>query len=323
VQTWFFSVQRELGWGTLLELAYNGNHSLRLPIIADYNQARPNQPGESLGVQARRPIPTFGPISWVDPAGQESYNGLSARLEHRFSHGLYFLNSFTWSKALGNSEQALESFPGFDVANPQNIRNLAAERGPSSFDVTVMNVTSAVYELPFGKGKRFGGNWHPVLDAIAGGWELNAINTANTGVPLNVTYVPSTTNDVTGRIADYRGVSEMRPNLVGDPNGSSGPAKLDNYFNKAAFQIPSANSPFGNVGRNAFRAPGLWQWDLGVNKNFRIREDISLQFRSEFFNVLNHTNLGLPNTFVTNAAFGTIRTTYPPRQIQFALKLLF
>jgi hypothetical protein len=89
----------------------------------------------------------------VDPAGQQTYNGLSARFEHRFSHGLYFLNSFTWSKSLGNSEQALESFPGGFVANPQNIRNLPAERGPSSLDVKLINVTSAVYELPFGKGK--------------------------------------------------------------------------------------------------------------------------------------------------------------------------
>ncbi len=323
VQTWFFSVQHELPQNTVVELAYNGNHSLRLPVISDYNQAAPNLPGQSLGVQARRPIPSFGPISWVNPAGQESYNGLSARVEHRFSHGLYFLNSFTWSKAMGNSEQALESYPGFDVANPQNIRNLVAERGPSSFDVKLINVTSVVYQLPFGKGKPMGANLNPFLDALVGGWEINGINTAHTGVPLNVTYVPSTSNDVTGRIADYRGVSEMRPNLVADPRGSSGAAKLDNYFNKGAFQIPSASAPFGNLGRNAFRSPGLEQWDLGVNKNFRIHEDINMQFRSEFFNVLNHTNFGLPNTFVTAAAFGTIRSTFPPRQIQFALKLLF
>jgi Carboxypeptidase regulatory-like domain/TonB dependent receptor-like, beta-barrel/TonB-dependent Receptor Plug Domain len=323
VQTWFLSVQRELFKDTLLEVAYNGSHALRLPIIADYNQAYPNLPGESLGVQARRPIPTFGPISWVDPAGQQSYNGLSARLEHRFSNGLYFLNSFTWSKALGNSEQALESLPGQYVANPQDIRYLAAERGPSMYDVTLVNVTSVVYQLPFGKGRTFGGSWNPVLDAIAGGWEISGINTANSGLPLDLTYTPSTANDVTGRIADYRGVSEMRPNLVGDPSGSSGPAMLDNYFNKSAFQVPSASAPFGNLGRNSLRSPGLEQLDLAVNKNFRIREDIALQFRSEFFNILNHTNFGIPNTIVNNSAFGTIRTTYPPRQIQFALKLLF
>ena len=111
VQNWLFSVQRELFKDTVLELAYNGNHALRLPIIGDYNQAVPNQPGATLGVQARRPDQSFGPITWIDPAGSNTYNGLSARFEHRFGGGLYFLNSFTWSKALGDSEQALESFP--------------------------------------------------------------------------------------------------------------------------------------------------------------------------------------------------------------------
>jgi hypothetical protein len=180
-----------------------------------------------------------------------------------------------------------------------------------------------VYQLPFGKGKKFGANFNRPLDLIAGGWEINGINTANSGVPMNVTYAPGAANDVTGRIADYRGVSQMRPNLIGDPAGSSGPVMLDNYFNKAAFQTPTAVSPFGTLGRNAFRSPGLAQLDMSINKNFRFNERISAQFRSEFFNILNHTNFGLPDMTTTDAAFGTIRTIYPPRQIQFALKVLF
>ena len=110
-------------------MSYNGNHSLRLPIIADYNQAAPNPPGQSLGVTARLPIPTFGPITWLDPAGDNHYNGLSARVEHRFTKGLYVLNSFTWGKAMGDSEQALEYYAGYYQANPQNIRDLAAGKG--------------------------------------------------------------------------------------------------------------------------------------------------------------------------------------------------
>jgi hypothetical protein len=261
----------------------------------------------------------------VDPAGIETYNGLSAKYEHRFSNGLYFLNSFTWSKALGNSEQSLETPPGQALANPQNIRNLAAERGPSTLDVTVMNTTSLIYQLPFGKGRRFGSSWNGLAQSVLGGWEINSINTANTGMPVNVTYTPSSANDVTGRIPDYRGEAVMRPDLVGNPAGASGAAKLDHYFNSAAFAIPSPSNPFGNVGRNAFRTLGFWQWDLGVDKNFPLpfREGMALQFRSEFFNVLNHTNFSYPDANVTDAAFGTIRSTYPPRQIQFALKLLF
>jgi hypothetical protein len=324
IQTWVVSIQRELLKNTVLEVAYNGNHSLRLPIISDYNQAFPNLPGQSLGVQARRPIPSFSSITWVNPAGQSSYNGLSVRVEHRFGHGLYFLNSFTWSKAMGNSEQALENFPSpYYVFNPQNIRNLAAERAPVSFDVKLINVASVVYELPFGRGKQFGGSVNRAVDLAIGGWALNTIVTANTGVPIDVTYAPSAANDVTGRISDFRGVAEMRPNVAGDTTGSSGPLMLESYWNKSAFATPLASAPFGNLGRNAFRGPGLAQWDLSVNKTFRFTERFSAQLRSEFFNVLNHTNFGLPDPITTDAAFGTIRTIYPPRQIQFGLKVLF
>jgi hypothetical protein len=323
IQNWLFSIQRELSKGTILELAYNGSHSVRLPIIGDYNQAYLNLPGQTLGVQARRPDQSFGPITWLDPAGSNTYNGLSARLEHRFSNGLYFLNSFTWSKALGNSEQALESFAGYSVANPQNIRDLAAERGPTSFDVAVVNVTSIVYELPFGKGKKLGSHWNSALDAVLGGWELNTINTVNSGSPIDVYYSPSAANDVTGLTQDWRGQAFERPNVSGSGISQSKSALINSYFAGYTFTTPPASAPFGDLGRNAFRGPGLENWDLAANKLFRITERFNLQFRSEFFNVLNHTNLGLPNPVTTSPAFGTIRTTYPARQIQFAMKLMF
>ncbi|MEI9972786.1 MAG: TonB-dependent receptor [Ignavibacteriota bacterium] len=151
IQTWMISVERQLPWNTLIALSYDGNHSTRLPIIADYNQAAPNPVGQTIPYTQRDPIPTFGPITWLDPAGNNHYNGLSARVEHRLTNGLYLLNSFTWGKGIGDSEQALEYYAGYFQANPQNIHNLAAEKGPSSFDVKIDNVTSVVYELPFGK----------------------------------------------------------------------------------------------------------------------------------------------------------------------------
>lgn len=333
VQNWFLSVQREITKNTLIELAYNGNHSLRLPILADYNQAGVNAVTATcnppaitsgcLGVQARRPIPTYGPITWVDPAGDNDYNGMSARLEHRFGGGLYFLNSFTWGKALGNSEQALEYYAGYFEANPQNIHNLSAERGPSSFDVKLNNVTSVVYQVPFGKGRKFGANMNPFLDAVVGGWEFNTINTAHTGTPLDVIYAASTSNDNTGLSNDYRGQAFLRPNVSGNAASQSRSQSLNTYFAGYTFTTPLATSPYGNAGRNAFRAPGFEQWDFAANKSFRIRESVKVQFRSEFFNFLNHTNFGVPNTRTTDAAFGTIRATYPSRQIQFALKLLY
>ena len=324
IQAWFLSIQRQIFKDTVFEAAYTGNHSSRLPIIADYNQASPNLPGGTLGVQARRPIPTYGPITWLDPAGKNNYNGLSARFEHRFGGGLYLLNSFTWSKALGDSEQALEYYAGASEANPQNIRNLAAEYGPSSFDVKLIDVTSVVYQVPFGKGRRYASAMNPLFDAVLGGWELNSINTANTGTPINVSYGPSTANDVTGLTNDYRGQAIERPNVSGSSISQSKGQLVNTFFAGYTFTTPAANNPWGNLGRNAFRAPSLENWDLAANKSFRLpREGMSLQFRSEFFNILNHTNFGIPTLVTTSSAFGTIRTTYPPRQIQFALKLLF
>src|SRR5207237_7546518 len=179
------------------------------------------------------------------------------------------------------------------AANPQNIYNLKAERGPSSLDTSFVNTTTLVYQLPFGKGRKFGSNWNAVLDSTLGGWELNCINTVNTGLPLDISYTPAAANDVTGRIPDYRGEAIMRPNLV--PNPGATQDTINHYFSPYSFSLPPANAPFGNAGRNAFRAPDFWHWDLGVNKVFPIRERFRLQFRSEFFNVLTHTNLAFPD----------------------------
>src|SRR5271165_294452 len=334
-QSWVISIQREVFKDTLVELAYNGNHSLNLPIIANYNQAVPNPVtatcNGALGItsgclaeQARVPDPSFGAITWVDPAGNNHYNGFSARLEHRFSRGLYFLNSFTWGKALGDSEQALEYYSNLSGANPQNINNLNAERAPTSYDAKFVNVTSVVYQVPFGRGRQYGSKMNPILDAALGGWELNTINTASTGLPINVYYSPSAANDVSGGAsAEYRGQMFERPNVSGSAASQSTAQSLLTYFAGYTFSTPPPNAPFGNLGRNAFRAPGFEQWDLGVDKSFRITEGIKLQFRSEFFNVLNHTNFGPPTVTTTSGAFGTITNTLPARQIQFALKLLF
>jgi hypothetical protein len=152
---------------------------------------------------------------------------------------------------------------------------------------------------------------------------LYQINTAHTGTPLNVFYTPPTANSVSGLSNDYRGEPFLRPNVSGSATSQSTSALINNYFAGYTFTTPPVNAPFGDLGRNAFRAPGLEQWDFSADKNFRIGEKAKLQFRSEFFNVLNHTNFGIPNTTTTSSSFGQIRTTYPARQIQFALKIMF
>jgi hypothetical protein len=323
IQNWFIQVQRELPKNTVLALSYNGNHSLRLPIIADYNEAAPYNTSAPLAYTARVPIPTFGPITWLDPAGDNHYNGLSVRLEHRLAKGLYFQNSFTWGLGIGDSEQALEYYAGYYQANPQNIHDLAAEVGPSSFDVKFNNVSTVVYQLPFGKGRQIGAHMNAVADAFVGGWELTSINTGRTGTPIDVTYGATGNNIVSSLSNDYRGEPYLRPNVSGSAVSQSRSAMLNTYFAGYTFTTPPANAPFGDLGRNSFWGPKFDQWDASVDKSFQVHERARLQFRAEFFNILNHTNFGIPNTVSTNAAFGTIRTTFPSRQIQFALKLIF
>jgi hypothetical protein len=211
------------------------------------------------------------------------------------------------------------------VANPQNIHDLAAEAGPSSFDEKFMNVSSVVYQLPYGRGRKFGSSANPVVDAVLGGWEMNTILSSYSGIPLNVVYTPAAAGSVSALSNDYRGEPFLRPEVSGSAISQNKSQFVNNYFAGYTFAIPPVSDPYGNESRNAFRAPGIETWDFAANKTFTIRESVHLQFRSEFFNLLNHTNFAAPGlTYTTTAsAFGTIRSTFPSRQIQFGLKLMF
>jgi hypothetical protein len=322
IQNWQFSVQRELGSNMLLDVAYVGNHAVKLILLADLNQARPNLPGENLSLDSRRPIPGFRSISAVLPAAFSNYHALQVKFERRFSKGLYVLNSFTWSKAIDNVSQVLEE-PGGNTGNPQNLFNLAADRGLSPYDQPFNNTTSFVWELPFGKGRAFGSDMPYVLDAVVGGWTVTGINTMSSGQAVNFRYGPS---PVTANLPSFIGGVALRPNLIGNPILPKDERTIDRYFNTAALQLPSVNQPFGNAGRNIARGDSYYQFDFGLQKNFAlpfINEGSKLEFRTEFFNLFNKTNFGAPNSTFATAAFGQVRSTTPARQIQFALKLSF
>jgi hypothetical protein len=185
-----------------------------------------------------------------------------------------------------------------------------------------------LYQLPFGRGRRYGARMPAILDQALGGWQFTFINTALSALPVNLRAwagsVPAAFQTV-GNLPDFRGGEAFRPNVTGPVVAENPQDKTNTYFNTANINLPTDPSrPFGNAGRNLARALPFHQFDVGVHKYFPIRgEDVRLQFRAEFFNILNHTNLAGPNTDRVNAAFGTIRASYPPRQIQFALKLLF
>jgi hypothetical protein len=326
VQSWFFSVQRKMPVGVVIDLGYVGNHSVALPAIADYNQATPQPtPTSNLSLQARRPNQAFGPITWFNPGGFSSYNALQVKVERRFANGLQFLNSFTWGKAMDNSTQALDGNNG-NQAGPQDVRNMAAERGLSNYDQKFVDILSLVYELPIGRDRKFASHMPAVADHVLGGWQLSVINSALSAQPVNlrawVGSVPAAFQ-VDGNLAEWRGGEAFRPNISGPLVNAQW--TTDNYFNTANISLPTDPShPFGNAGRDIVRGLPLNTLDLGIFKNFRLpREAMKLQFRSEMFNALNHTNFTAPNSDRASTAFGTIRGTYPARQIQFALKLMF
>jgi hypothetical protein len=324
VQNWFFSIQREIFPNTVFDIAYVGNRSNKLVLFADYNQARPQDPGENASLQARRPIGDFAAITITCPCGWANYNALQAKLERRFSAGISFLNSFTWSKAMDNVGQALEDQGQGNRSSPQNFYNLRAEKGPSGFDQRLNNTTSVVWDVPVGRGRRFGSSLPAVADYAVGGWTVSAINTVTSGEPLNLSWSPAANTQVSDIGPDWRGAISYRPNLVGTAilpeSDRSGTVR---YLDKAAFVGTTPDQPFGNLGRNAIYGPEFWQLDLNVQKSFRLTERFNVQFRSEFFNLLNHTNFRPPVINWSAANFGVFTQTYQPRQIQFALKLLF
>ncbi len=341
IQNWQLSIQRELPGSMLLDVAYVGNHAVKLILLADYNQARPLTTAELAlpaaqrpTLDARRPIAGFRSISAALPAAYSNYHALQVKFERRFSKGLYLLNSFTWSKAIDNASQVLEE-PGGNTGTPQNVYNIAADRGVGAYDQPFNNTTSFVLELPFGKGRAMLSDLPYAVDALLGGWALTGINTMTSGQAINFFYAPA---PVTANLPSFIGGVRLRPNLVGNPLLSSGDRTIDRWFNTEAIRLPTQDQPFGNAGRNIGRGPAFYQFDLGLQKNFAlpfINEVSKMEFRAEFFNLLNKTNFGNLNsnasaivfntdgTLRTAGGFGTIRSTAPARQIQFALKLSF
>jgi len=326
IQTWHLSVQQKLSERLMVDMGYVGNHAIKLSMLADINQARVPVSGEdpNATLAARRPIQGFGTISAVLPQAFSNYHALQAKVEYRSSAHLNVLNSFTWSKAIDNVSQVLEE-PGGSTGTPQNVYDIAADRGLSAYDVPLLNVTSLVWSLPFGRNQKWGKSLPTLLEGVIGGWQLSAIHTMRSGRTVNLRYNTSGPTAVTSGLPTFLGGVALRPNITGDPLAPENERSIDNYFNRDNVTLPPATAPFGNAGRNIVRGYPFYQLDLGVTKRFPLpfRDGMALQIRFEGFNVLNKTNFGGPNGDRSSGAFGTIRSTFPARQMQLAAKVSF
>jgi Carboxypeptidase regulatory-like domain/TonB-dependent Receptor Plug Domain len=331
VEDFFVSVQSELAKNIVLDIAYVGNHGVKLQGFVNANQINP-------AAGFTRPYANWpSDITTALNEFWSQYHALQLRYEQRSVRGLTLLNSFTWSHSLDNASASLEG----NSPSPQDGNNIAAGYAQSDYNLPIANITSLVYDLPVGRGKQFLGQSNSLVNTVAGGWQVSAINTMQAGTPFNLTYTPNSANAVSPQIAaTYRGANEYRPNRVpGVPLTER--VKLASgyiqYVNYAALTLPATKSasgtllsPFGDNSRNPGRTPAFYTTDFALNKNFDTPvEGLKVQFRTELYNAFNHTNLYLPASGLGGtlggapSSGGSITSTFEPRIIQFGLKVIY
>jgi hypothetical protein len=305
-------VQRELLRDTVLEVSYVGNLSRKLASTnISINQIRPERLGPGV-TQRDRPYPQFSNVSIVFPSfGVSSYHAGLVRVEKRFSSGFNILSTYTFSKFLNNVDEGGAAL-GNEGTPYSNFYNRRADWGPSTNDIRHRFTLSTVYELPFGRTRRWLKD-NP-LRYVAGDWSVSCVTTVQSAAPFTVTTQANTTNAFSA--------GSLRADVLSDPNLPGDQRSLLRWFDTAAFRQP-AQFQFGNQGINLVRGDGLTVINIGVLRNFPIRETLRLQFRGEFFNAPNHPNFNLPNAVLGGPGFGVVSAAEAGRQVQLGMRVVF
>ena len=325
IQQWSGSLEKSLGKETTLEVGYLGSHGVHLQRSHLINNAPPG-PG---AIGPRRPykvlafvngtvLPTnivftsttfpVSGINLLENSAQSWYDAGYVNVRRRFARGWTLLANYTYAKNLSDAPDFRS--PMFESAIPQDNSNLGAEKGLAC-DIRHRFAMSAVYDLP--AFRKYG--WSSL---VTKDWRLSAVYQAQSGFPLTISVFGDTANSGT-----LLGENPIRANYTGQPVFTSGTNTAASWFNPGAFATPAAFT-FGNVGRNTVYGPGLQTLDLALQREFTVTEKMKFQFRAEFFNALNHINLGTPNRFVNTPQFGTItEAATPGREIQFGARLSF
>ncbi len=333
--SWSLNIEQQIAPSTSLTVGYTGSHGYHQILSEDVNEPIPTicpaSPCPSTLAAGTVYYPKGAPFAnpklansttWISE-GVSSYNGLIVDVNRRFNNGLQFRGVYTFSKNLDNGTAWNSSVganaPGFVMypAEPQR------DYGPANTDVRHLAVINGTYEFPFGRGKVWLRGLSPRNERLVSGWSTSAIVAVQSGLPFTPQLGFNPSNNGDSR-------NPVRPSVNPDFRGKVIEGGPSQYFNPEAFVVPFAGT-YGDLGRNSLNGPGLSELDLSLRKNTAISERVNLQFRSEFFNVLNHTNFGTPNTVTYSSASatpsptaGVITTTATTsRQIQFGLKLLF
>ncbi len=305
LQSWNFTLEREIMPSYLVRAAYAGSWGDRMAILREANPAIYAAGVTTATTNQRRPLfPSFNSIVTVESTGESKYNSLQLTLDKRMSKGFSILSSYTLSKTLDHSSENKQT--GATQTNPFD---LGFDWGPANSDRRHRWVTSALWQIPGSFGNRG-------LDAVLAGWSLTGIYAVQSGQGYTVT---------SGADNARSGTGGQRADIVGEPELNSDRAlaeQIRQWFNTAAY-VTNALGTFGTAGRNALRGPGSRALDLGLHKTFALVGSSKLQLRVEAFNALNNVNLGAPNTGRDSANFGRITTAADPRIMQLAARVWF
>ncbi len=306
VQNFNFNLQQQITHNISFTAGYVGSKGTKLFQYVDANQVNPLTGTNPYGFP---PTMGFGYLLTFGSFAKSNYNSLQTSLRFQSWHGLSSVLNYTWSHSI---DWISLSSPSASTMMAQDSYNLRNEKGSSDYDARHHFNISYIYDLPF-KGNR-----------LVEGWQISGITTFQSGNPVDII--------VSG--AGPTGFATRRGNLVGDPALAGGPT-VSQWFNTAAFCSPGASgclgpAVFGNAGRNIVTGPGFNNFDWSIIKRTKIKESMSVEFRTEFFDLFNHPNFGQPGRTVGSSNFGQIINTRfatgdsgSSRQIQFALKLLF
>ena len=326
---WNLGIQRQLAKSFVAEVSYIGTRGLNLVAVNNPNQPVPQKVGDRwfTPLTATSPNPNFSAVRLTSNVGNAWYNALQLTGEKRFSGGWQINASYTWSKNLDSAPIALRG--GDTVAGEAatyvvyNVYDIKSDKALSTLDSRHNFTSSYSYELPFGPQKFLGSNTTGLAAGLLGGWQINGILVARTGLPQTVLMTFDNSRRRPPTISD-------RPDLL--PGKSNNPVLggPDHYYDVSSFTVPAAGF-FGNTARNTVTRPGLFTWNFSIVKKTNIRERRSLEFRAELFNLFNRPNFGLPVGTVFTSAAGTpnpsagkiTSTSTTSRQIQFGLKYVF
>ncbi len=316
IQQWNVATQFQVSRASTFELAYVGNRGRNLFALYERNQTPFGVDGS---VAANRPFPQWQGIQTGASRARSWYNAMQMKFEHKLERGLYALLGYTYASALDEAGT-------WDAgASPQFLDRFEAERGGMSQTPRNLFTAGVTYELPVGRGKRWGSGFSRAVDLLLGGWNASSFVSRRTGLPINVSLPLNGTNPLTGQNYRFfnRNGGGLRPDRVGEAN--TGISPKDNRFrflDPAAYRIQAINTP-GNAARNSAFGPNQFVTNFKLGKSFRITERHFADFRWEAFNLFNTVNFNNPNTTFGNSNFGVITSAQDPRVMQFAVRFAF